>query len=87
MESGCKHIVENIMDFIDNELDDETLKTLENHLHVCLVGNLAATSAGPAIFLGYAPLDCRVCAHRRGCTTYCARNVLAGAWYGLDRFA
>ena len=35
MESDCHNVIENIMDYIDNELDDKTLALLEKHLHVC----------------------------------------------------
>jgi len=31
----CKDVVDNIMEYIDSELDYETLKTLENHLSEC----------------------------------------------------
>ncbi|NIP30263.1 MAG: hypothetical protein GTO02_09105 [Candidatus Dadabacteria bacterium] len=35
MEICCQSIVENIMDYIDNELDDKTLNALEEHIHIC----------------------------------------------------
>jgi len=31
----CRDLVENIIDYIDKELDYETLKELEKHLDVC----------------------------------------------------
>ncbi len=31
----CRDVVENIMDYIDNELDLKTLKELENHMGEC----------------------------------------------------
>ena len=31
----CKDVVENIMDYIDSELDYQTLKALEEHLSEC----------------------------------------------------
>lgn len=31
----CKDVVENIMGYIDQELDDKTLAELEKHLHDC----------------------------------------------------
>jgi len=31
----CKDVVENIMDYIDAELDDKTLEELEKHLDEC----------------------------------------------------
>ena len=32
----CEKFKENVMDFIDNELDQETLIELENHLGLCV---------------------------------------------------
>ena len=34
-ESGCKDIVDNIMGYIDKELDYETMRALEQHLELC----------------------------------------------------
>lgn len=31
----CKDVVENIMEYVDAELDDKTLEELEKHLHEC----------------------------------------------------
>jgi len=31
----CKDVVENIMEYVDAELDDKTLEELERHLHEC----------------------------------------------------
>jgi anti-sigma factor RsiW len=31
----CKDVVENIIEYIDAELDDKTLEELENHLYDC----------------------------------------------------
>ncbi len=31
----CKDVVDNIMEYIDEELDDKTLKELETHLDEC----------------------------------------------------
>ena len=31
----CKDVVENIMEYVDAELDDRTLEELEKHLHEC----------------------------------------------------
>jgi len=35
LELKCKDLVENIMSYIDQELDQVTLFTLEKHLEVC----------------------------------------------------
>lgn len=32
---SCKNVVENIMEYIDKELDDKTLQELKAHLEVC----------------------------------------------------
>ena len=34
-EAGCKDFVDNIMGYIDKELDYETMRTLEQHLELC----------------------------------------------------
>ena len=34
-ELNCNNVVENIMSYIDNELDQTTLFTLEKHLEIC----------------------------------------------------
>ena len=34
-QGGCKQFVNNIVGYIDNELDHETMLAMENHLDLC----------------------------------------------------
>ena len=35
MDTICRDIVDNIISYIDNELDDKTLEDMEEHMNMC----------------------------------------------------